>query len=135
MGHVRPFVKDDILQVADLHAIVFETNKPSARTPQNAYASYFLSIFLENPLENPTISSLVYEESDGSIQGFLGTLARPFLFERRIFRAALSSQFIVHPKRRSTLAGVELLRAFLSGPQDLSLTDEADDHREDCGST
>jgi hypothetical protein len=39
--------------------------------------------------------------------------------------AAVSSQFVVDPRGRAELHGVTLLREFLSGPQDLSIADEA----------
>ena len=43
------------------------------------------------------------------------------------FRVAVSSQFIVEPESRLEWAGVQLEKAFLSGAQDLSLADEAND--------
>lgn len=59
----------------------------------------------------------------GRILGFLGVMPRPMLFNGQLIKAAPSSQFIVAPESRSV--GVMLLRAFFEGPQDLSLTDEA----------
>jgi hypothetical protein len=41
--------------------------------------------------------------------------------------AAVSSQFVVDEGHRSTLAGLQLMRSFLSGPQELSVADEAND--------
>jgi hypothetical protein len=43
----------------------------------------------------------------------------------RPIRAATSMHFMVEPGSRSTLAGIQLLKTFFSGPQDLSLTDSA----------
>jgi hypothetical protein len=40
-------------------------------------------------------------------------------------QAAVSSQFVVDARFRSTMAGIQLLRTFLAGPQDLSIADEA----------
>src|SRR5262249_60171977 len=47
------------------------------------------------------------------------------LLHGRPIRAATSMHFMVEPGSRSTLAGVQLLKTFFSGPQDLSLTDTA----------
>jgi len=73
------------------------------------------------------LSSLVYEEGTGKIGGFLGVMLRPMWMRDRLIRTAVSSQFIVEPESRFELAGVQLLKVFLSGPQDLSLADEAND--------
>src|SRR5437773_12340279 len=43
----------------------------------------------------------------------------------RPLTAAVSSQFIVEPKDGSGMVAVHLAKTFLSGPQDLSLADEA----------
>src|SRR5581483_7581848 len=97
--------------------------RPSAR----------LSILLDADIPAPSvarpsgITSLVFEENSGEITGFLGVVPRPMSFNGRPVRAAISSQFIVAPARRSTLAAVKLLQAFVSGPQDLSIADEAND--------
>jgi hypothetical protein len=112
--------------VADLHRRVFHTGAPSAQLARS-YRAYFEQIFLRHPSRSEDLSSLVYEESDGTICGFLGVLPRPMSMNGRPIRAAVSSQFIVDPARRSTLAGVQLLKTFLSGPQELSIADEAND--------
>jgi len=91
------------------------------------YRRYFHEVFLNNPWYDKTLSSLVYEEGNGKIGGFLGVVPRPMWMKGRQVRAAVSSQFIVDPKSRFQLAGMQLLKAFLSGPQDLSLADEAND--------
>src|SRR5579872_2669901 len=124
MGHVRPFVDDDISQVADLHRKIFGM---SDKWSPELYASYFREVFLNNPWYDKNLCSLVYEEGNGRIGGFLGVMPRPMWMKGRLIRAAVSSQFIVEPESRFNLAGVQLLKAFLSGPQDLSLADEAND--------
>jgi len=124
MGHVRPFVDDDISQVADLHRRIFGV---SDKWSPELYRRYFHEVFLNNPWYDESLCSLVYEEGDRKIGGFLGVVPRPMWMKGRQIRAAVSSQFIVEPQSRFQLAGVQLLKAFLSGPQDLSLADEAND--------
>jgi hypothetical protein len=123
-GHVRPFVDGDISQVAGLHRRIFGM---SDKWPPELYRSYFHEVFLNNPWYDGSLCSLVYEEANGKIGGFLGVMPRPMWMKGRLVRAAVSSQFIVEPESRFKLAGVQLLKAFLSGPQDLSLADEAND--------
>ena len=126
MGSVRPFVEDDILQVAELHRKVFHTGDSLSLELQRDYRTYFMRIFLRHPWrEQGGITSLVYEDDDGDIVGFLGVVPRLMSVNGRPLRAAVSSQFIVDPTRRSTLAAIKLLKTFISGPQDLSIADEA----------
>lgn len=126
-GRVRPFVEEDISQVADLHRRVFRTGDHLTSQMQKSYWSYFREIFLNNPWYDEKLSSLVYQDADGAIVGFLGVMPRWLSFRGRSIRAAISSQFIVEPRRRFTLAAVQLMKVFLSGPQDLSIADEASD--------
>ena len=124
-GDVRPFVEADIAQVAELHRRVFRTGDAPSAELDRRYRAYFRGHFLDNPWYDEEIAPLVYEDTDGSIAGFLGVVPRRMSIRGRPIRAAVSSQFIVEPGRRSTLAAVHLLRTFMSGPQDVSIADEA----------
>src|SRR5262249_20777825 len=77
------------------------------------------------PWYEKQLSSLVYEEADGRITGFLGVMPRAMRIDGRPIRAAISSMFMVDPSSRSSLAALQLMKTFISGPQDLSLADEA----------
>src|SRR5437870_12027031 len=52
-------------------------------------------------------------------------MPRRMSFNGRQITISVSSQFIVDPDSRSELAGVQLLKTHLTGPSDLTLTDEA----------
>ncbi len=132
MKSTRSFISDDIPQVAELHHRIFGSTRGSSRQPissseLNAYADYFEKVFLKNPWINEGITSLVSETPTGRISGFLGIMPRRMSFFGKTINVAISSQFIVDPENKSTGAGIELMKRFLSGPQDLSLTDEAND--------
>jgi hypothetical protein len=128
MGYVRPFLEEDIPQVADLHRRVFRTGDSLSLELQRSYRSYLTRVFLRHPWRDQAgITSLVYQEDSGSIAGFLGVVPRLMSMNGRTVRAAVSSQFVVDPARRSTLAAIKLLKAFISGPQELSIADEAND--------
>src|SRR5262249_8440498 len=142
MNPVRPFTKKDIPQVIELFQKVFFNNGQKAPSLPKLEA-YFEEMFFHNPwtrggttewtgegteesAEESTeekITSLVYEASDSAIIGFIGIIPRRMLLHGRPIRAATSMHFMVEPGSRSTLAGVQLLKTFFSGPQDLSLTD------------
>ncbi|MBK9313231.1 MAG: hypothetical protein IPM55_03115 [Acidobacteria bacterium] len=130
MPRIRPFVHEDITQVASLHRRVFDVGGKAERELISkklieSYTRYFDNIILDNPWRDSTISSLVYENESGRITGFLGVMPRQMMMDGRSISVALSSQFVVEQESRSSGVGIRLLQAFLAGPQELSLTDEA----------
>jgi hypothetical protein len=126
VGTVRRFTRDDIPRVAHLHREVFPPTGADRRDAA-AYHAYFSSVFLENPAGEGPLSSLVYEEGDGRIVGFLGIVRRRVAINDCRYEAAVSSQFIVSPRASTPLVALRLVRAYLEGPQDLSIADEATD--------
>ena len=132
MSSVRPFTKSDIPQVVKLFQKVFFNNGRAAPSSSKLDA-YFEETFFHNPWikrrvekgDEEEIPSLVYEAGAGAVIGFIGVIPRRMLLNGRPIRAATSMHFMVEPGSRSTLAGVQLLKTFFSGPQDLSLTDSA----------
>jgi len=126
MNPIRPFTRNDIPQVVRLFQKVFFNNGETAPS-SSKLDDYFEETLLRNPwLEEgieEEIPSLVYETGDGAIIGFIGIIPRRMLLHGRRIRVATSMHFMVEPGSRSTLAGVQLLKTFFSGPQDLSLTD------------
>jgi len=130
MGRVRPFFEDDITQVAELYAKTFlQGRAPYGSVPSTIVKAYFDRIFFHNPWrdQDQQLSSLVYEEDDGKIVGFQGVTPRRMIMKGQLVRVALSLHLMVEPGSRSTLAGVKLLKKLFSGPQDLSITDGAND--------
>lgn len=123
-GRVRAFAPDDIPWVADLYQAIFPGNDG---VPPQRLEAHLAEVFFQNPWRDPALPSLVYEQPRGEIVGFLGVIPRPMVWNGRPLRVAVSSSFMVDPRARSTLAGIELLKAFFSGAQELSLTDGAND--------
>lgn len=132
MKQIRAFVRDDIPQVADLHRRVFHIGEKSGRQEisprlKQSYAEYFENVFLKNPWYDESMPSLVYQESSGKISGFLGVMPRRMTFNERPITVCFTSQFIVDPDCINRLAGLQLLKTQFAGPQDLTMTDEAND--------
>jgi ribosomal protein S18 acetylase RimI-like enzyme len=123
-GEVRAFTKQDILQVADLHRRVFSTADHASPELTDSYQRYFTQIFLDDAWRDDDTQSLVYEEQGGKITGFFGAVARQMSFNGQAVRAKVGSQAMVDPDS-SGLAGLKLYSAFLDGPQDLFIGDEA----------
>ena len=127
MGFVRPFSDADIPAVARLHETVFNTSARAESAGHDGYHAYFRDVFLRGPSRDPSLPSLVYQETTGGIAGFLGVVPRRLTMNQRQFQAVISSQFVVDPGSRVALVAVALVKAFLEGPQDLSISDEATD--------
>jgi len=122
VADIRPLTRDDIPQITSLYEHVARSG---SRTPPSELAGYFANTFLDHPWADPEIPSLVYEEEDGAIVGFLGSSVRRLVFDGRPIRACVSGQLITEPRIRSQAGGVFLMRACMAGPQDLTLTDGA----------
>jgi len=99
LGYVRPIVPEDVPRVALLYAKVFGHRVQALEGLQ----ATLHEVFFCHPWPDDRLPSLVYEAKDGRILGCLGVV-------------------MVDPDSRTTLAGVELIRAFLSGPQDVSIS-------------
>ena len=118
MSHVRPLVPEDLPQVVDLCVRVFG---PPAGGSVEGLRSTLHEIFFGHPWRDDSLPSLVYEDNTRRIVGCVGVMPRPMSMNGRSLRAAISHTFMVERGSRSTLAGVELVKRFFSGPQDLSV--------------
>lgn len=123
-GSIRRFVEGDIPQVARLHRTVFGLDNSLGLS---AYHDYFTRVFLENPAGDGPLPSLVYQEDDGGVVGFVGLVPRRVAIDGHHFQAVVSSQFIVDPTSCVGLVALRLAKAYIEGPQDLSIADEAND--------
>jgi hypothetical protein len=122
MGRVRAFVQGDIAQVADLSWRFLHGRSGS---PPPALETYFQQLLFHSPCSDSALPSLVYQDDRGTIVGFLGVVIRRMSINARPLRVAFGTGFIVHPDSRRTPAGLELVRSFFSGGQDLSLSETA----------
>lgn len=123
MGRVRVCRPDDIPAVVQLRRRAFRsTEHPS----DDSLAAYYQRIFFENPWRDEAFPSLVCEGAHGRPVGFIGVVPRPMVFQGEPVRATVSTEFMVDPEERG-LTGVDLLRTFLHGSQDLAVSDRAND--------
>lgn len=122
-GRLRPFQREDLPEVVALRRQAF---RYSERERTERLVAYLERIFYDHPWADPELPSLVYEDERGRVAGFLGVIPRPLLFQGAPIRAAVATQLMVASESRG-LVGRRLFRAFLAGPQDLSLSDTAND--------
>src|SRR5581483_5117282 len=122
MSGTREFSEADIPAVADLWLKVFQKRQGPA--PESLKA-YFREMFLDHPWTALRLPSFVYENKERQIVAFLGVLPRLASFGGSPIHVAVTSQFMVDTTAHRGNAALELMKRFLAGSQQLSLTDGA----------
>ncbi len=125
-GRIRPLASEDIPQVADLHLKVDSGPDETSTESLNSRRKHLTQVFLENPWRGETSDSLVYQEDDGRITGFIGVVPRRMSLNGKAVRAAIMSEFVVDSSARGFI-GVQLLSKALAGPQDFSFSDQSNE--------
>ncbi|MEJ7731668.1 MAG: hypothetical protein WKG00_20960 [Polyangiaceae bacterium] len=124
MAGVSGMDGSDVDAIVDLWQRAFERDPAASRAKVRAY---FVDLFCDGPLVAADLPSLVARNDAGRITGFLGVLCRRMVHEGVSIRAAVATQLIAEPGPRNAFVPFQLLRRFLAGPQDLSLSDGAND--------
>jgi hypothetical protein len=125
---IRKLTGDDIPAVAALfHKVHLANDATASKSSLSAISAEFEEIFLRNPWLDENLPSLVCEDGNGGVLGFIGVTPRKMNIKGRPVVAAVSAHLMLDPERRTELAGMRLLQRFLSGPQELSIADFAND--------
>jgi hypothetical protein len=121
MAKIRILAENDLADVVELFGRVYPERRWAS--PKACY-SYFREVLFDNPWRDLEIPSWVAEEG-GRIRGVYAVMPRRMLLRGRPLRVAAACQFMVDPHSRSPLIAMQLAKACLSGPQDLTLADGA----------
>jgi GNAT superfamily N-acetyltransferase len=121
---IRALEREDLPAVCRLYERVFRSGTAD---PPPQLLGYFERTFIDCPWADPSIPSLVYEDSDGKIVGFIGSHARRLRIDGRPIRMGCSGPLVAAPEARNRGVGALLLRRYLAGPQDITITDAATD--------
>jgi hypothetical protein len=119
---VRALAASDLPHVARLFQKTF---RGKAGPAPASLAAYLGDLFLGHPWYDPELSSRVHLSPDGAVDGFIGVLPSRMTFSGRRLRAGIAGSLMVDAPGKNPLAGARLFRAFLSGPQDISLSETA----------
>ena len=123
MRAVRPVVAADLPAVARLFLKTFRGE--AGHAPQGLI-SYLEHHYLTGPFACSDIPALVHVD-DGRVTGFVGVNTLPMRLGDRRLRLAVCGALMVENPVADPMAGARLLRVFLSGPQDLSISETAND--------
>jgi hypothetical protein len=124
MAGVTGMDRGDVDAIVDLWQRAFERDPAASRAKVRAY---FVELFCDGPLVAADLPSLVARDDSGRITGFLGVLCRRMVHDGTAIRAAVATQLVAEPGPKNAFVPFQLLRRFLAGPQELSLSDGAND--------
>jgi hypothetical protein len=96
--------------------------RSGADQPPPGLVPFFERTMFDHPWADPEIPPLVYEDDDG-IGAFIGAHVRRLQFDGARIRMACSGQFVSSPALQKRGGGALLLRRYMAGPQDLTITD------------
>lgn len=117
---IRALERGDVTTVANLLVRSFQhTDRPAGPS----LVSYIEQLFLDRPDRDPEINSLVHVDASDRVTGFIGVLTQNMMFKGRTLRLAMCNSFSVEKNSKDPMAAAHLLRAFIQGPQDFSLSD------------
>ena len=112
---IRKLTGEDIPAVAALfHKVHLANDATAPKSSLAAISAEFEEIFLRNPWADENPHSLVCEDVNGAIFGFIGVTPRKMNIKGRPVVAAVSAHLMLDPGRRTELAGMRLLQRFLS---------------------
>lgn len=121
-AEVRPCRLDDAPAVANLFQKTFRD--PRRPAPASLQAC-LRDLFFKLPWRDPDLPSLVYASPADDVRGFIGVIPVSIMVRGRSMRGAVASSLVVDDPKADPFAGAKLLRAFLAGPQDLSISETA----------
>ncbi|MDA4844920.1 hypothetical protein [Hoeflea poritis] len=121
---IRPLERSDIPSVAALYQkVLLRSNKPAP----TSLGTYLEEVFLDHPRFDAELPSRVCIDAKGAVDGFIGVLPAPMMLNGKSVRAAVAGSLMVGNPAENPLAGARLLRSVRSGPQDLSISETAND--------
>jgi hypothetical protein len=119
---VRPYESSDLTSIVALYE---RTMRSGGHSPPPGLAPYFERTLFQHPWADPELPSLVYEADDGRILGFMGAHVRRLRLDGEPARMRCAGQLVSDPDERHRAVGAMLMRSYLAGPQDLTITDGA----------
>lgn len=122
---IRALTDADLPRLNELHSRGKTTTREQQRRGDLIYQELFPQLYERHPWQDERFPSLVAEDRTGALTGVLGVMNRPFRHNGQHVTAAVSTELFVDPAARASLAGIQLLKTFLNGPQDFSLADVA----------
>jgi hypothetical protein len=123
MAAVRVLREDDVPAAVELFERAYPRHRWASRS---ACEDYFREILFANPWAQTALPSWAAFEGE-RLCGLYAILPRRMQLRGRALRVAVGCQFMVDAGPRRNLVALQLARACLAGPQDLTFADGAND--------
>ena len=130
MWDIRPFKRRDLPAVAALYELVMRSGRS---TPAPGLVPYFERLFFDQPWADPELPGLVAVDDQDRVIAFQGSHTRRARFDGHPVRIVCVGQFVSHPDVRYRAIGRTLVRTQLAGPQELTITDTANERAQRLG--
>ena len=121
---IRPVDRQDLPAVARLFEATFRSRDAAGTA---SLASYLGEVLFEHPWRDPDLNSLVYVDGAGQVGGFIAVFPLRLMVNGAPVRGALAGTLMVERPAENPFAGARLMRSFLNGPQDISLSESANE--------
>lgn len=119
---IRPIKSEDIPQLV----VLLIKNFPFLANKDEKSVSVDLEeVLFFNPWKNTEMPSLVYEESNGKIKGFIGISPRTMNFRGETITVAITHNLFIEPGKYSGLVAAKFFKSVIHGPQDLVVSGSA----------
>lgn len=124
---IRPWTVADIPNILPLLAT--EQDRPEDRNhlAADVVERLFPRLFFETPHADPELTGLVSVGEQGQLTGMIARVARQMEFRGEPIRAAVACELFVDPAYRTQMLGVKLLKRVMAGPQELLISDIANE--------
>ena len=117
----------DAAHVPAVAALFQKTFRNRNRPVVPGLSADLTELFLDHPERDAEMPSRVWLKPDGRVGGFIGVAPLRMAFRGRTIRAAVPSSLMVDEPERHPLVGARLVRSFLAGPQDISISEPIND--------
>lgn len=121
---IRHLRADDLGELAELR-IRGSASTADQQRAQAAMTRLFPELYFRSPSYDAGLSGLVSEGTDGRLNGMIAVGARPMLLQGQPISAAIGADLFVAEESRRSMAGLALMKGLLNGPQDLTISDIA----------
>ncbi|WP_188408007.1 hypothetical protein [Agaricicola taiwanensis] len=120
MTEIRPLAAEDIPAIGTLFQRVFRNPKDPA---PEALLDCMRELFFRHPWRDPAIQSQVYVTPERTIGGYIGVIPLRMRLKGRVLSAAAPTTIAVAEPAKNPMAGALLLRTFMNGAQDVSVSE------------
>lgn len=115
----------DASHAGDVARLFHKTFRGNKGQFPSSLAAYLVEAYLDHPWYDAQLPSLVSMTDDGRVDGFIGVFPLRMSLGARKVRAAVSGSLMVDEPEKNPLVGARLMRRYLQGPQDISITESA----------